>query len=298
MDRFLGLSVFVAAVDHGSLAAAARQHGMTPSMAGKHVASIEATLGVRLLHRTTRKLHLTEIGHDYYQRSSVILSALDEADRHAIQGQDQPRGVLRITAPSTFSALHLGAPVAEYTRRYPDVSVEMNLEDRFVDIIEGGFDLAIRIGSLPDSSLVARRFGESKMAACAAPSYLDKHGRPTDPADLRRFDRLAFSRSTSGGDWGFTDRSGKTVTVTGPVRLRADNIQMLLAVALAGGGIAYGPTFVLGDYLASGALEQVLPDYSTESLGIHAVYPTTRMLGTKVRCFVDLLEERLGNACL
>jgi DNA-binding transcriptional LysR family regulator len=298
MDRFVGLSVFVAAVEKGSLAAAARAHGITPAMAGKHVAAIEAELGVRLLQRTTRKLHLTDIGLDYYRRSNLILEALEEADRLASQQQDQPHGTLRVSAPTTFGALHLGQPVAEYTRRYPNVSVEMSLEDRYVDLIEEGFDMAIRIGALPDSSLISRRLGESRMAACAAPSYLDRHGRPSDPADLRRYDRLAFSKAMSGGDWSFTDRKGKTFTVSGPTRLKADNVQMLLAAALDGGGIVYGPTFVLGEHIASGALEQVLPDYKTESLGIHALYPSSRMLGTKVRCFIDILEEKLGRAAL
>lgn len=296
MDRFVGLSVFVAAVDNGSLVAAARAHGITPAMAGKHVAAIEAALGVRLLQRTTRKLHLTDIGLDYYRRSSLILDALDEADRNASQRQEQPQGTLKISAPTTFGALHLGQPVAEYTRRYPKVAVEMSLEDKYVDLIESGFDMAIRIGTLPDSSLIARRFGESRMAACASPSYLDRRGRPSNPSELRRHDRLAFSRATSSGDWSFTDNRKKTFTVTGPIRLKADNMQMLLAAALDGGGIVYGPTFVLGEHIASGALEQVLPEYTTESLGIHAVYPSSRMLGTKVRCFVDLLEEKFGRA--
>ncbi|WP_337271470.1 LysR family transcriptional regulator [Oryzifoliimicrobium ureilyticus] len=298
MDRFFGLSVFVSAVDNGSLAAAARAHGITPAMAGKHVAAIEAELGVRLLQRTTRKLHLTDIGLDYYQRSRLILDALDEADRSASQQQDQPHGTLRVSAPTTFGVLYLGQPVAEYTKRYPNVFVEMSLEDRYVDLIEGGFDMAIRIGTLPDSSLISRKFGESGMAACAAPSYLDKHGRPNDPADLRRYDCLAFSKATSAGDWSFTDRKGKTVTVSGPPRLKADNMQMLLAAALDGGGIVYGPTFLLREHIASGRLEQVLPDFATKSLGIHAVYPSSRMLGTKVRCFVDILERSLGKAPL
>ena len=298
MDRFVGLSVFVAAVDKGSLAAAARAHGITPAMAGKHLAAIEAELGVRLLQRTTRKLHLTDIGLDYYQRSSLILDALDEANRSASQQQDQPHGTLRVSAPTTFGALHLGQPVAEYTRRYPNVSLEMSLEDRYVDLIEGGFDVAIRIGTLPDSSLISRRLGESGMVACAAPSYLDKHGRPSDPADLRQYDRLAFSRAMSRGDWSFADRTGKTVTVSGPTRLKADNMQILLAAALGGGGIVYGPTFVLGEHIASGALERVLPEYTTGSLEIHALFPSSRMLSMKVRCFVDILEEKLKRASL
>jgi DNA-binding transcriptional LysR family regulator len=295
MDRFTGLSVFVASVEQGSLAAAARTLGMTPAMAGKHLAAIEASLGVRLLHRTTRKLHLTEVGQDYYQRSRHVLESLDEADRAACELQDEPRGTLRITAPTSFGALHLGRPVADFVRRYPGVTVEMSLEDRFVDLIAGGFDLAIRIGGLPDSSLVARRFARSSMIACAAPSYLAEKGRPSSPSALRQFDRLAFSRATSAGDWSFTDKSGRTYKVEGPVRLLADNVEMLLAAALAGAGIVYGPTFILGEPVASGALEQLLANYATESLGIHAVYPSARLVSAKVRRFIDLLEEWFGT---
>lgn len=295
MDRFVGLSVFVSAVDNGSLAAAARAHGITPAMAGKHVAAIEAELGVRLMQRTTRKLHLTEIGLDYYQRSRLILEAIDEANRTASRQQDQPHGTLRISAPATFAALHLGQPVAEYTKRYRNVSVEVSLDDRYMDLIEGGFDMAIRIGILPDSSLISRKLGESGMVACATPAYLEKHGRPRDPADLRRHNRLAFSKATSDGDWSFADRNGKVFSVSGPVRLKADNMQMLLAAALEGGGIVYGPKFVLGEHISSGALETVLPEHTTKNLGIYAVYPTTRMLGTKMRCFIDILEERFGR---
>lgn len=291
MDRFTSLSVFVSAVEQGSLAAAARSLGMTPAMAGKHLAAIEATLGARLLQRTTRKLHLTEAGQDYYRRSRHILETLDEADRAVRHLQDEPRGTLRLTAPTTFGALHLGRPVAEFLRRHPRVTVEMSLEDRFTDLVAGGFDLAIRIGSLPDSSLIARRFAHSAMIACAAPDYLDRQGRPATPADLARFDRLAFSGAASPGDWSFTDKSGRSHKAGGTVRFLADNVQMLLAAALAGAGIVYGPDFVLGQPVASGALERVLPDYATQSLGIHAVYPSARLVGAKVRRFIDLLEE-------
>lgn len=291
MDRFTGLSVFVAAVEMGSLAAAARSLGMTPAMAGKHVAAIEATLGARLLYRTTRKLHLTDAGRDYYRRSRHILDSVDEADRAVSQLQQEPRGTLRIAAPTTFGALHLGRPVAEFMRRYPDVRVEMSLEDRFVDLVAGGFDLAIRIGSLPDSSLVARRFAESRMMACAAPAYLAEKGRPSAPSDLRDRDRLAFSRASSAGDWSFTDDAGRTHKVDGPARFLADNMEMLLAAALAGGGVVYGPAFVLADHVENGGLERVLGDYSTESLGIHAVYPSAHLVGLKVHRFIDLLGE-------
>lgn len=296
MDRFTSLSVFVEAVEQGSLAAAARSLGMTPAMAGKHLAAIEASLGARLLHRTTRKLHLTDVGRDYYRRSRDILDSLGAADRAASEQQDEPRGTLRITAPTTFGALHLGGPVAAFISRYPDVNVEMELQDRFVDLIDGGFDLAIRIGTLPDSSLISRRFAQSAMIACAAPSYLAGKGRPRSPDDLGRLDRLAFSRATSAGDWSFTGKDGRTHKVDGPVRFRADNMEMLLSAAVAGAGVVYGPAFVLGGPVASGALERLLPDWSTESLGIHAVYPSARLVGAKVRRFIDMLEQWFAAA--
>ncbi|WP_445681650.1 LysR family transcriptional regulator [Radicibacter daui] len=294
MDRLTGLAVLVAAVDEGSLAAAARRLGMTPAMAGKHLATLETLLGARLLQRTTRKLHLTEAGRDYYERSVHILTCLEDADRAAAALQEKPRGILRLTAPTTFGALHLGGPIAEYLRRYPDVRVEMNLDDRFADLIDAGFDLAIRIGSLPDSTLIARRFAESPMMACAAPSYLAGKETPRTPAALARLDCLAFSRARSPGDWSFADKTGRPQKVEGPARFMADNMETLLAAALAGGGILYGPAFVLGAHVARGALVQLLPDYTTESLGIHAVYPSARHVGTKVRHFIDLLEEWFG----
>ena len=295
MDRFTGLSVFVAAVEGGSLAVVARVLGMTPAMAGKHLAAIEASLGARLAHRTTRKLRLTDVGQDYYRRSREILESLDDADRAASASQDEPRGVLRIAAPTTFGALHLGRPVADFIRRNPRVTVEMSLGDRFVDLLAEGFDLAIRIGSLPDSSLIARCFARSGMIACAAPSYLAEKGRPSSPTVLRQFDRLAFSRAISAGDWSFIDKAGRTHKVGGPVRLLADNIDILVAAALAGAGVLYGPSFALHDHLVSGALERLLPDYSTESLGIHAIYPSARLVSAKVRRFIDLLEEWFGT---
>jgi len=295
MDRLTGLSVFVTAVEQGSLAAAARRLGMTPAMAGKHIASMEASLGVRLLYRTTRKLHLTAVGEDYLQRARQILDALDEADGTARELQTEPRGILRIAAPTTFGTLHLGPPIADFLKSYPSVRIEMSLSDRFVDLVAEGIDLAIRIGTLSDSSLIARRFAQSDMLACATPNYLDQNGRPGTPSDLAKLDRLAFSQATSAGDWRFTDRDGRNHSVSGPTRLSADTMDILLSAALAGAGVVYGPAFVLSDHVNSGALERILPDYTTESLGIHAVYPSGRLVSAKVRHFITLLHDRFAE---
>ena len=291
MDRLLGLSVFVTTVEQGSLTSAARALGMTPAMAGKHVAVLEATLGVRLLHRTTRKLHMTSAGEEYYYRSRHILDSLDEADRAARQLQDEPRGLLRIAAPTSFGPRHLSGPLATFMEQHPGVRVEMNLADAVTDLVAGGLDLAIRIGGLPDSSLVARRLSRTSMLACATPSYLATRGRPHHPTDLQNFDRLAFSRATTAGDWSFTDRVGHVHKVSGTVRLLADNMDMLLYAALAGAGIVYGPAFIFADYLQSNQLEQVLGDYTTESLDIHAVYPSSLLVPAKLRRLIGFLSN-------
>ncbi|GAB0114133.1 LysR family transcriptional regulator [Acidisoma sp. C75] len=291
MDRLTALSVFVAAAELGSLAAAARRLGMTPAMAGKYLAALEASLGIRLMQRTTRKLHLTEAGEGYLPRCRDILDALDEADRAASALQAEPRGLLRITAPASFAAPYLAPPVAAFLDRHPAMRIEMTVQDRFADMIGEGFDLAIRIGHLADSSLIARRFAESRMMACAAPSYLAARGDPETPEDLARLDRLAFSRAQSAGDWSFTGADGQAHRVAGTPRLLADDMDMLVAAAVAGAGVVYGPSFALAPHLASGALARVLPGFRTETLGIHCLYPSARLAGAKLRLFIDALER-------
>lgn len=295
MDRLLSLSVFVATVEQGSLAAAGRALGMTPAMAGKHVSALEAALGVRLLHRTTRKLHMTEAGEDYYHRSRKILESLEDADNAAQQLQDEPRGLLRIAAPASFGPRHLGAPLAAFIGQYPGLRIELSLTDQITDLVAGGFDLAIRIGSLADSSLVARKLARTNMLACASPSYIAKKGRPQNPADLRNFDRLAFSRATTIGDWCFTDHNDITSKISGTAKIAADNMDILLNAALAGAGIVYGPAFVFSEYLQTNRLEQLLPDYTTESLDIHVVYPSASLVPAKLRRLIAFLADWFGK---
>ena len=294
MDRLTELSVFIAAVEDGSLAAAGRRVGMTPAMAGKYVAALEAELGIRLLHRNTRKLSLTDVGRTYFERSKRILEEMEEADREARNLHGEPRGTLRVTAPMTFGALHLGAPIAKFVSAYPQASIEMTLDDCYFDLVESGLEMAIRIGRLTDSSLIARRIAPCHMVACASPAYLERRGYPQSPADLAAFDLLAYSMSRSPGSWTFTDASGRVSSAHGTPRLRTNNVQLLQAAALNDGGIAYGPSFVFGSYLETGALRQVLPIYKTSTLDIHVVYPSTRQVTAKVRRFVELLESTFG----
>ncbi|GAB5097148.1 LysR family transcriptional regulator [Caballeronia sp. HLA56] len=295
MDRLTGIEVFVATVDGGSFAAAARRFGLSPAMAGKYVSAIEAELNARLLHRTTRKLSLTEVGQHYYERCKRILEAYEEANREASDAQDTPRGVLRIAAPVTFGAMHLGDVLAAYLEQHPHVTIEVSLNDRYVDLLEAGVDVAIRIGRLNDSGLVARRLAPCRMVICASPGYVERHGTPRNPNDLRQAPRLAFSEAVSVGDWTLADTKGRAHVIDGPCRMAANNTQMLLAAALAGAGIAYGPTFVFGEHIARGNLVALLPDYRTPELAIQAVYPSARHMPLKVRLLLDSLVAAFGD---
>lgn len=295
MDRLTSLGVFVAAVEEGSLAAAARRFGLSAAMAGKHVSAIEAELNARLLHRTTRRLGLTDTGQTYYERCKRILEAFDEAKREASDSQGTARGVLRIAAPVTFGAMHLGEIVARYMEEHPHVNVEVQLGDRYVDLIDAGVDVAIRIGRLEDPGLVTRRLAPCRMVVCASPAYLERHGTPRKPEELLSAQRLAFSDAVSAGDWTLFDRRNRAHVIDGPCRMTVNNIQMLLAAAIAGAGIVYGPTFVFGAHIRRGELVELLPAYRAADLTIQAVYPGTRHIPLKVRRFIDYLAGTFGD---
>ncbi|TWI44924.1 transcriptional regulator, LysR family [Pseudoduganella flava] len=295
MDRLTGIAVFVAAVEEGSLAGAARRFGLSPAMAGKYVGAVEAEVNARLLQRTTRRLSLTDIGQVYYERCKRILEAWDEAQREAADAQGTARGVLRIAAPVTFGALHLGGVLAGYLDAHPHVRAEVTLSDRYVDLLETGVDVALRIGRLPDSGLIARRLAPCRMVLCAAPAYVARHGMPRRPEDLRDAPRLAFSEAVSPGDWTLCDAQGATHVIAGPSRLTANNTQLLLAAALAGAGIAYGPTFVFGESIARGSLVALLPEYRAPDLAIQAVFPSARHLPLKLRHLLGHLAAQWGD---
>ena len=295
MDRLTSMAVFVAAVEEGSLVGAARRFGLSSSMAGKHVSALEEELQARLLQRSTRMLKLTEVGNTYYTRCKQILEAVEEANAQVREVQANVRGLLRITAPTTFGAMHLGPVIAGFLEAYPEVSIETLLSDHYIDPLAEGVDMAIRIGRLQDSDLVAKRLAPCLMVYCAAPSFLNRQGEPKTVEDLRRAPRLAFTDAVSPGDWTLTDPDGQMHIVDGPVRLASNNMQMLLSAALAGAGVAYGPSFVFGPSIASGALLPLLEDHKTSDLAIHAVYPTKRHASLKLRRFIEHLGVQLGG---
>lgn len=290
MDRFLSLSVFVAAVEEGSIAAAGRRHGLSAVMAGRYLTALEKSLSARLLQRTTRQLNLTEAGRAYFARGKRILEELGDADEEAGDLQASPRGELRVSAPITFGAMYLGPIAARYMTEFQGVEVALHLQDRFVDLVEEGLDLALRIGQLPDSDLVARKLAECRLMACATPGYLAKAGPPREPADLARHTLIGYAGAVTTPPWTFSDRQGKTTHVDTRCRFVANNTEVMLEVALSGFGVVYGPSFVFANHLQRGELVPVLGDFTSPVLPLHAITPSAKHVSLKTRLFIDQLK--------
>ncbi|MDJ0948987.1 MAG: LysR family transcriptional regulator [Alphaproteobacteria bacterium] len=294
MDLFQSMRVFSRVAEVESFSGAARDLAMSKAAASKHVRALEDRLGVRLLNRTTRRLSLTEEGRLYYEWCRRIQADLSEADSSVARQHGEPRGTLRVNAPMSFGIRHLSSAVPDFLARYADLAVDLTLNDRYVDLVDEGYDMAIRIGSLEDSSLVARKLAVARRVLCAAPAYLERHGRPQEAQDLARHNCLSYSYArTNPGVWRLRGPEGEvSVQVRG--NLDANNGDVIRAATLAGSGIAWQPSFIVGDDIRAGRLEHVLPRYGDE-IGIHAVYPQTRYLSAKVRAFVDYLAGRFGG---
>jgi DNA-binding transcriptional LysR family regulator len=294
LDRVTGMQVFVRVAMLGSFSAAARALDLSQTMVTKHVAALEDRLGVKLLHRSTRKLVLTEGGRNYLTACERILAEIEEAEASASLDRIEPRGTLRLNVPLTFGFRQVVPALTEFSRLYPAVSFDLGLADRYVDLMEEGWDLAIRIGQLKDSSLVARRLAACRTIVCAAPAYLKQHGIPQTPDDLARHNCLAYTLPSAIGAnrWSFGTEGDIVVPIQG--NLRANNGDALLAAAVAGQGLIYQPTFIVGDSLREGSLVPVLSNYPTYEPAIHAVLPSGRQAPAKVRAFVAFLAERFG----
>jgi DNA-binding transcriptional LysR family regulator len=292
MNRLFEAQAFVLVVDEGSFTAAARRLGVTKSYASKLVSRLEDRLGIRLLHRTTRKLSLTEPGRGYYERCTEAIQTLEEAETEATWLQNAPRGRLRVTLPTAFGVTYLTQPLAEFKARYPDLIIEAVFSDRHVDILEEGFDLAIRAGDLPDTSLVAQRLASADRVLCASEAYLERRGAPQKPEDLARHECLLYAYHLAPGTWNLRGPGEKKVAVEVSGTLVANHAQMLVEAACLGQGILFMPVFHTAPYLRDGRLRRVLPAWR-EPAAIHAVYPEARHLSAKVRAFVDFLVERL-----
>ncbi len=294
MDQLAALRAFVAVAEAQSFSNAARALRIAKSAVSRQVSDLEADLGARLLHRTTRSLSLTEAGRAYFERATRILADLDDANMAVGELQAAPRGRLRISAPMSFGFLHLMPALSDFMARYPEVVVDLAMNDRFVDLVNEGFDVAIRIGTLPDSSLIARQLAPARRVICASPAYLSAHGAPRAPNDLTAHVCLFNSNLRSAREWRFVSPDGAPlpVTVNGP--LSVDNGDALRVAALRGLGLANLPTFIVGADLQSGALATVLDSFVAQDLSINAVYPHSRHLSPTVRALIDFLVDRFG----
>ncbi len=284
---------FMSVVDAGSFVGGGRAIGLTRSAAGKALARLETRLGVRLLNRTTRHLSLTDEGRVFYEHCTQILAALDEAEASVGQRTGTPRGVLRLTLPDAFGRLHVLPLLRDYLRTWSEVQVEVSFTDRVVDIVEEGYDLAVRIGdSNTDTRLISRLVAQYRAVVCAAPSYIEERGEPETLADLAKHDCLIFSSRTRRQSWRLRQDDGAWMKVEGRSRLRLDSGEAIRDAAIAGLGIAYLPSFLIDEDLASGRLEALLSSYETEAVRIMAIYPSRRHLPAKVRRFIDLMIEQ------
>ncbi|KAB0265992.1 LysR family transcriptional regulator [Microvirga brassicacearum] len=294
LDRVTSMQVFVRVASLGSFSAAGRALDLSQTMVTKHIAALEARLGIKLLHRSTRKLVLTEGGRTFLAASERILAEIDEAEASASLDRVEPRGTLRLNVPLTFGFREVAPALADFSRLYPSVTVDLGLADRYVDLIDEGWDAAIRIGRLQDSSLVVRKLAPCRIVVCAAPAYLERRGNPRTPEDLTQHNCLGYTLPTavSASRWVFGEGGGNIVPIAG--NLRANNGDALLAAAVAGQGLVYQPTFLVGDSLRDGTLVRVLSDYAVPELGVYAVLPSGRQAPAKVRVVIDFLAARFS----
>lgn len=295
LDQVTGMRVFVQVAASGSLAAAGRALRLSQTMVTKHVEAIEARLGVQLLHRTTRRLTLTEAGGGYLEACSRILAEIAEAEDAAGAGRVAPRGRLRVNLPVAFGVRQVTPLMAEFQARFPQVELEFGLTDRVVDLVEEGWDLAVRIGALVESSLVFRRLAPCRMVVCASPDYLARRGIPSTVADLAGHECLGYTLSErmGVGSWSF----GPDATMKAPVSgsFRANSGDALRAAALAGLGVIYQPTFLVGDDVRSGGLVVVPLDHPPATVGhVHAVFRSDRRMPLKSRAMIDFLADQFG----
>ena len=295
MDRLTSMSIFVRVVTLGGFAAAARESDISATMVAKHIQALEAHLGSRLLNRTTRHQRLTEVGEVYYQRCRKLLSEVDAADSTVSQLRAAPRGTLRVAAPVTFGTRRLIPALADYLRQYPDVNVDLSLNDRVIDLVDEGFEVAIRVGHLKDSQLIARPLHPYASTLCASPEYLRRRGRPKTPQDLREHDCLGFSFSGMRGRWRLIQGDEDENVMFTP-RLRANNGEGLRQAALAGVGIVMQPEVLLDDDVKEKRLVRVLPGWRVPARPLHVVYVRDRQMTPKLQCFIDFVVDRFKTA--
>ncbi len=291
MDRLAEMEAFTTVVDQGAFTDAAKRLGLSKSAVSKHVYSLEARLGARLLNRTTRRVSPTEIGLAYYDRARRILNDAGEADSMVTATQSAPSGLLRVSVATDFGVKHLSPILGEFLQAYQDITVNVVLNNRYVELVSEGYDMAIRIGELEDSSLRARKLAESNKRIVGSPRYFQTHGRPTKIDDLNEHKLLHYSTQSNTSVWKLTAPTGEKRQVRTAGWLTVNDGQSMLHAAISGLGLAYLPSYLCADALASGLVEEAMPDLPPETQVIYAVYPPGRFTQPKVRAFIDFLVK-------
>ncbi|WP_372844280.1 LysR substrate-binding domain-containing protein [Psychrobacter sp.] len=294
MDRIDAMRAFVAVVTEGSFSNAANTLQTSPQLVSKYVSKLEEQLNSRLLNRTTRKVSLTEAGNHYFAHAQQILLSIDDMESQLGGLQQNPKGVLRISAPVSFALKHMAKLITDFQMRYPLVTVDLQLTDRKVDIVEEGFDVALRIGQLKNSSLIAKKIAPIRVVLCAAPEYLKKHGTPTQPTDLEHHRYLHYSYMNMDSK-DTIHQLLKAKYLKQGSEFRSNNGDVLVEAAIAGAGMVLQPTFIISKAISSGKLVVVLPELEPEALGLYAVYAHRKLLPHKMRCFIDFMEGYYGS---
>jgi DNA-binding transcriptional LysR family regulator len=291
MSLLAYMEYFAAVVECGSLTAAAERLGLSKPAVSKQLGQLELRLGVRLLNRTTRRMHLTEAGEQFYRHCRRALDEAMEAEQAVAPLQTEPQGQLRISAPQCLALSLFKQALPAFQLRYPKIALEISISGRYVDLVKEGFDAGLRIGELEDSSLIARRIAPVRSLVCAAPGYWQRHGKPRHPRELAGHNCLIYSERQQPRQWGFADKGGEALRVAVGGNLVSDDASLLLAAARRGQGVVMGPAFMYADAVSSGELEPALEDYARPASGLYVVYPNAPHLASKVRVFVDFMLE-------
>ncbi|MDX1633239.1 MAG: LysR family transcriptional regulator [Marinobacter sp.] len=292
MDRIDAMRAFVQVVQEGAFTRAAERLELSPQLVSKYISQLEQHLGVRLLNRTTRKVHLTEAGARYFQGAQQVLSDIEDMENQLGDLQGQASGVLRISAPTSFAIHHMSPMLSAFREAHPAVGIDLQLNDRKVDIVEEGFDIALRIGHLKSSSLIARRIAPVRLVLCASPDYLARHGTPEKPEDLAHHQYLRYSYLELEAGQSLQ----KSLAASGNnTAMTSNNGDVLVAAAISGAGIALQPTFLAGPAISAGSLRILLPDHEPRPMGLYAVYAHRQLLASKVRSFIDFIDGFFGD---
>lgn len=294
MDRIAGMEAFVAVVEAGGFQNAAKQLGISRALVSKRLAGLERNLGVQLLHRTTRRVSMTGPGSEFYESCRRIVTEFKEAAGELTRLQQQPSGMLKLNAPMSFGQLHLAPAIIDFQRLHPNIAIQLTLTDRFVDVIDEGYDLVVRIGALRGSSLIARRLCPMRRVLCATTDYLARHGAPARPEEVGSHRLLHYGWLASGGRWQLNGPEGETFVEVKDA-FCVNNGDVLKTAALAGAGIALLPTFLCAPELRSGALVRLLPEHEARLIPLHALWPASTPLPARLRAFIDFLVARFGR---